>query len=376
MARTAIAITVLALACHSSLAADRRAQRIDAIFHLLASKHTPGLAVLVIKDGRTIFCKGYGVADLRTGVPITPQTNVRLASFTKQFTAAAIMLLAQEGRLHYDDPLSRFFPEFAAYGRSITIRQLLNHTSGLPDYEDLYVNKFAGTAAADIPQLKDADVLRIVEEQHSGVFPPGSKWQYSNSGYAVLAMIVEKVSGEPFGRYLAEHIFRPLAMRNTVAFEKGKNQVQQRAFGYQRQGDGWIFADQSPTSAVLGDGGVYSSLDDLARWERALAHHTLLSRAEMEPALTPVAVASSKDGTPVQYGFGWFLEPYRGRARMYHDGETCGFRTTIQRFLDERLTIIVLANRVDLDPDALALKVADLFAPSAPRTSTSAHEVK
>jgi CubicO group peptidase (beta-lactamase class C family) len=371
--RILASVALLLSASGSSIAADRHAQQIDALFRPLASDTGPGFSVLVIKDGHTIFSQGYGVADLRTGARITPQTNFRLASCTKQFTATAIMLLARDGKLSYDDPLTRFFPDFPAYGRSITIRELLSHTSGLPDYEDIYLAKFANRADADIPQLKDADILTIMQSQNTPAFPAGSKWQYSNSGFATLAMVVEKVSGKAFGEFLAQRIFKPLGMRNTIAFENGKNDVRNRAFGYRKQENGWTPADQSPTSAVLGDGGVYSSLDDLARWDRALARHSLLSRTEMESALTPVAVPGGAvlDGKAVQYGFGWFLDPYHGRVRMYHDGETCGFRTTIQRFVDERLTIIVLANRTDLDPDALALKVADVFTPA---TQGSSHE--
>jgi len=368
LTRLAAIAGLLLSTCYGS-AADR-AQQIDAIFRPLCSPATPGVAVLVLKNGRTIFRRGYGTADLRTGAPITPQTNFRLASFTKQFTATAIMLLSRDRALRYDDPLTRFFPDFPAYGQSITVRRLLTHTSGLRDYEDIYFKQFAGTPEASIPQLLDADALKIMQAQPSPLFPPGAKWRYSNSGYAVLAMIVEQVSHQPFGALLQQRIFTPLNMRRTIAFQNGKNQVQQRAFGYRNQGGRWTFSDQSPTSAVLGDGGVYSSLEDLARWDRALARHTLLSAADMQPALTPVAVpggAVNEEGKPVQYGFGWYLDPYRGRARMYHDGETCGFRTTIQRFVDERLTVIVLANRIDLDVDALALKVADLFAPPVRR---------
>ncbi len=371
LTRIAAVLALLLLTSACSTAAERHAQQIDAIFRPLSSATTPGFAVLVVKDGHTVFRRGYGVADLRTGVPITSRTNFRLASFTKQFTATAIMLLSRDGALRYDDPLTRFFPDFPAYGRSITVRQLLTHTSGLPDYEDIYEKQFAGTPEASIPQLKDADVMKIMEAQSSAAFPPGSKWHYSNSGYATLAMVVEKVSGAPIGAFLQERIFKPLRMRHTIAFENGKNEVERRAFGYRNEQGRWTFSDQSPTSAVLGDGGVYSSLDDLARWDRALVRHTLLSAAEMQPALTPVVVpggAVNDDGKPVQYGFGWYLDSYRGRGRMYHDGETCGFRTTIQRFVDERLTIIVLANRTDLDVDGLALKVADLFAPPPERT--------
>jgi CubicO group peptidase (beta-lactamase class C family) len=310
------------------------------------------------------------VTDLRTLHKIDAHTNFRLASFTKQFTAACIMLLVRDGKLRYDDHLTDFFPEFPAYGKSITVRNALNHTSGLEDYDELLMKKYPDTPPEKVPQIHDAGVLQLLEQQTATKFPPGSQWEYSNSGYAVLAMIVEKVSGKPFGQFLQERIFTPLKMKDTVAYENGKNEVQHRAYGHTRKDDtnktrGWIETDQSPTSAVLGDGGIYSSIDDLARWDRALRKHTLLSQAEMQPALTPVQTtggpARLPEGRTVSYGFGWFLDPYREHKRMSHDGSTIGFLTTIQRFPEDELTIIVLANRTDIDPEQLALKVADLY---------------
>ena len=341
----------------------------DGIFSALKSDNAPGAAVLVVRNGQTVFQRGYGVGDLRTLRPIDEKTNFRLASFTKQFTAACIMLLMREGKLHYDDHLTDFFPQFPAYGKSITVRNLLNHTSGLPDYEDILMAQYPNVPEEQIPQIHDAEVLKLLEQQSGGRFAPGSKWEYSNSGYAVLAMIVEKVSGKSFGEFLHERIFVPLKMRNTVAYEKGKNKVPRRAYGHSLSGktekDRWIETDQSPTSAVLGDGGIYSSLDDLAKWDRALREHTLLSEVEMQPALTPVQLTAGVAKVGVEadpsYGFGWFLAPFRGHKRMWHDGETIGFRTTIQRFPDDQLTIIVLANRADVNPEELALKVADLY---------------
>jgi CubicO group peptidase (beta-lactamase class C family) len=344
--------------------------QIDAIFSSLKSSNAPGAAVLVVRNGRPVFRRGYGVTDLRTLHPIDAETNFRLASFTKQFTAAAIMLLARNGKLHYDDHLTDFFPEFPPYGKSITVRNLLNHTSGLEDYGELLIKQYPDTPPEKVPQILDAGVLKLLEQQTSGKFAPGSKWEYSNSGYAVLAMIVEKVSGKSFGQFLQQRIFSPLKMKNTLAYEKGKNEVPHRAYGYSKNDGVWRETDQSPTSAVLGDGGIYSSLDDLAKWDRALGDHTLLSAAEMRPALTPVqptdGPAKIPDGPSVSYGFGWFLDPYQGHPRMSHDGSTIGFRTTIQRFPDDQLTIVVLANRTDLDPEVLALKVADLFLATKP----------
>jgi CubicO group peptidase (beta-lactamase class C family) len=339
--------------------------QIDEVFSSLKSSSAPGAAVLVVRHGHVVFRQGYGVTDLRTLHPIEPNTNFRLASFTKQFTATCIMLLVHDGKLHYDDHLTDIFPEFPAYGKAITIRNLLNHTSGLPDYEDLLIANYPNTPEGKIPQILDAGVLQLLEQQSRGKFPPGSEWQYSNSGYAVLAMVVEKVSGKPFGQFLHDRIFTPLKMNNTLAYEKGKNEVPHRAYGHTKEKDALRATDQSPTSAVLGDGGIYSSLDDLARWDRALRNHTLLTAAEMQPALAPVQPtahpAKFPSGKPVSYGFGWFLDPYQGHKRMSHNGETIGFLTTIQRFPDDDLTIIVLENCTDKDPEQQALKVANLY---------------
>jgi CubicO group peptidase (beta-lactamase class C family) len=361
--------SVLPLLCLLISAVPARSQvsasQIDALFASLKSATAPGAAVLVVHRGRVAFRRGYGVTDLRTLHKINEHTDFRLASFTKQFTAAAIMLLARDGKLSYDDPLTHFFPEFPAYGNSITVRNLLNHTSGFVDYEDLLSKQYPKTPEEKIPQIHDAGVLKLLEQQTSVKFPAGTKWEYSNSGYAVLAMIVEKVSGKPFGQFLQERIFTPLKMKNTLAYEKGKNEVPRRAYGHTRKDNSWHETDQSSTSAVLGDGGIYSSLDDLAKWDRALRLHTLLSEAEMQPALTPVkptdGPAKSPEGAIVSYGFGWFLDPYQGHRRMSHNGDTIGFLTTIQRFPDDQLTIIILADRTDINPEALALKVADLY---------------
>lgn len=365
-----LAGSLLLLVLPLAAPAQVSATQIDAIFASLKSNNAPGAAVFVVHNGHVEFRQGYGVTDLRTLHKIDPETNFRLASFTKQFTAACIILLVHDGKLHYGDHLTDIFPEFPAYGKSITVRNLLNHTSGLPDYEDVLMKQYPNTPDEKIPQILDEGVLKLLEQQSSGKFAPGSKWEYSNSGYAALAMIIEKVSGKSYGQFLQERIFVPLKMNNTLAYEKGKNEVPHRAYGHTQTDGTWHETDQSPTSAVLGDGGIYSSIDDLARWDRALADHTLLTEAEMQPALTAVqptdGPAKSPDGSSVSYGFGWFVDPYKGHKRMSHDGNTIGFRTTIQRFPDDKLTIIILANRSDADPQALALKVADLYLGTKP----------
>jgi CubicO group peptidase (beta-lactamase class C family) len=363
----------------AAAAGDDLSSRINAIFTPLADDKSPGLAVLVRKDGRTAFERGHGVLDLRTLAKIDPQTNFRLASCSKQFTAMSIMLLVHDGKLRYDDKLTDVFPDFPAYGKAITIRNLLNHTSGLPDYEDLMdaSEKREGAPIwTSTHQIQDAEVLDLLEQERAGKFTPGTQWSYSNSGYVVLGLVVAKISGKPFREFLRERIFVPLKMSQTIAYQKGQNEVTNRAYGHSKEGDTWKETDQSPTSATLGDGGIYSSLTDLAKWDEALAQHTLLTENEMQPALTPAQLATGNQpqwpansdrpqGTPVSYGFGWFLDPYRNHVRTWHYGDTIGFHTYIQRFPADHLTIIILCNRTDLDPESLAAKVADLFLKSA-----------
>jgi CubicO group peptidase (beta-lactamase class C family) len=333
----------------------------------VADGRSPGLAVMIREDGRTLFARGYGARDLRTFAPIDAQTNFRLASFTKQFTAMAVMLLVHDGKLRYDERLTDIFPEFPAYGRAITVRHLLTHTAGLPDYEDLM-----GASWTPTHQIQDRAVLDLLERQTAGKFAPGTSWAYSNSGYVTLGLLVAKVSGVPFDKFLLDRIFAPLHMDGTLVYINGKNTVPNRAYGHTLKGEVYVETDQSSTSATLGDGGIYSNLTDLAKWDDAVRNHTLLSEKEMKTALTPVKLADGSaphwpaernddnlaPGKPVAYGFGWFLDPYQGRARMWHSGSTIGFRSVIDRFTDENLTIVILSNRTDLDPAALALRAA------------------
>lgn len=364
MKRICFLVLLLLPSAHLALAADSMTEKIDAIFAGLKSANAPGAALMVIKDGRIVFQRGYGVVDLRSLQKIGVHTNFRLASLTKQFTAMAIMLLVHDGKLHYDDRLTDIFPDFPDYGRTITIRNLLNHTSGLEDYEDLMPPSDPNLPVEQI-QIQDAGVLDLLKRTTATKFSPGSKWAYSNSGYVLLGLIVQKISGKSFPDFLHDRIFAPLGMSNTIAYVRGKKEVSKRAFGHSLEAGTWKQTDQSPTSATLGDGGVYSSLADLLKWDNALRHNTLLSDREMQAALTPVRTPEGEvtepDGSPAAYGFGWFLNPYKGHRRMWHYGETMGLRTTIQRFLDDNLTIVVLCNRADLNPSALGLQVAGLF---------------
>jgi CubicO group peptidase (beta-lactamase class C family) len=362
----------------SSSPDDPNVTAIDAIFSPLVQANDPGVAVLVKKDATVIFEKGYGTRDQQSRLKIDPQTNFRLASVTKQFTAMAIMLLVHDGKLHYEDHITNIFPDFPAYGKNITIRNLLNHMSGLPDYEEIMEQqeKAGGPKYSANHQIQDEQVLTLLEAQTKGRFLPGTRWEYSNSGYVVLGLIVAKASGIPYRDFLKQRIFAPLKMNHTVVFQNGKNSVSRRAYGYSKENNKLVQTDQSSTSATLGDGGIYSNVEDLAKWDEGLRNHTLLSEKEMEPAFTPGKLNDgslpywpkdphdtnkSDQAYPILYGFGWFLDPYHGHTRIYHDGESMGFRTTIQRFVDNHFTVIVLSNRTDLNPNEISLKAADLL---------------
>jgi CubicO group peptidase (beta-lactamase class C family) len=340
---------------------DPRAVWVEALLTKRISAEEPGAAVLVVRKGKAVFASGRGVRDLRAKRPIDARTNFRLASVSKAFTAAAVVLAVRDGRLGYDTPLTELFPDFPEYGRAITVRHLLQHTSGLPDYEDLMT---APDPALPVEQaqIRDEEVLDLLKRQGAGTFPPGERWVYSNSGYVLLGLIAAKVSDRPFPDLLRERIFGPLRMKRSVAFVRGRNEVPRRAYGHSRRDGSWVETDQSPTSATLGDGGVYSSLADLEKWDAALRNRSLLDAKELERVRTPADLsATGPDGIPAAYGFGWFLSPWRGHARMWHHGETSGFRTTIQRFVDDDLTVIVLCNRTDIDAPALALEVAEAY---------------
>jgi CubicO group peptidase (beta-lactamase class C family) len=360
-------------------------KEIDALLSAATKPDEPGLAAIVKKDGHVIFEQGYGVRKLGTTEKIDAETNFRLASVTKEFTAMAIMLLVKDGKVRYDERLTEIFPEFPAYGKNITVRNLLTHTAGLPDYEELMDREETtnGPRWSAEHQIQDDEVLALLEKQTEGKFAPGTSWTYSNSGYVVLGLIVAKASGMPYRDFLQKRIFDPVGMQHSVVYQKGKNEISQRANGTSKDGGKLVETDQSSTSATLGDGGVYSNLRDMAKWDEALQKHTLLSAAEMAPAVTPAKLADGSDphwpgkhddnnlapGKPVSYGFGWFLDPLDGHPRMWHAGGTMGFRTVIQRFTKDGLTIVILSNRADVNPGELSEKIAGLILATTSRSA-------
>ena len=327
---------------------------IDTLMHDY-SGDVPGAAVLVLRDGQPLVRRGYGLADVEAGTPVTPQTNFRLASISKQFTAAAILLLAEDGRLSLDDPVRKWLPSLPASADPITLRHMITHGSGLVDYEDLM-------APDATEQVHDIDVLRMLEREDRLYFAPGTSYRYSNGAYALLALIVGEASGQDFATFLRARIFEPLGMDDTVAYEQGVSTVSSRAYGHSLVDGAWTRTDQSSTSAVLGDGGIYSSIDDLAKWDAALYDDRLLSdamRADTFSVQNPIHDEVDVDG----YGYGWRIHG----EKIWHSGETMGFRNVIVRWPQRRLTVVVLTNRNEPEPYRLAMRIAELYLPESPR---------
>ena len=321
--------------------------QMDSLFEAYSAPGAPGAAVLVVHDS-TVSIHTYGLADVTTGERVTAESDFRLASLTKQFTATAILLLAREGQLSLDDPATDRIVGLRDHARGIQIKHLLTHTSGIWDYED-----FVPDTA---PPVHDADVPGLVARADSLYFAPGSRYQYSNSGYALLALTVERTSGMKFADFLQGRVFTALGMSGTVAHQEGTSTVPHRAFGHSRRDGVWVRNDQSNTSAVLGDGGVYSNANDLATWVRALMDAPLPGVALQQRAWTPATLAGDA-ASP--YGMGWFVDTDRGLRRLSHHGETRGFTNAFVMYPDKRVAVIVLTNRIGGGPWHLAQKVAD-----------------
>jgi len=305
------------------------AKRVEA-----ALPDSPGACVLAVDDGKVVFQQGFGVANVDAKTPCTPQTNFRMASVSKQFTAAAILLLVDQGKLSLDDTLDKFFPGFPDYGKKITVRQLLTHTSGLPDYEELIPK---GTTL----QLDDLDIVQILLDTKEPLFEPGTKWQYSNSAFVLLGMIAEIAAEQPFHQFMANDVFQPLGMDHTCIYQRGLNEVSNRAFGHDFQNGKWVLADQSVTSATRGDGCVYTSLEDYLKWLAAHANRKLLSAKSHDAMFSPQEKTTRGDSS---YGYGWFLDEYRGEPRIQHNGDSRGFRLCVQTYPQRKAAVVLQFN--------------------------------
>lgn len=296
----------------------------------------PGAAVLVSIGGEIVYERGIGIANLATGERITPRTNFRLASVSKQFMAMAIQLLEKQGKLLYENTLHRFFPEFpAGIGNQISLRQLLCHTSGLLDYEEFVEERPDW-------QISDEEVLAIVTSQTQTYFAPGSAYRYSNTGYVLLALVVERVTGIGYADFLQRHIFEPLGMAQTLLYQKGRA-IPERSMGYARNAaDELVLSDQGTCTATKGDGCIYTSVRDYLQWHKSLSSMTGMAPA-LELVYTPLA-----DYPNSFYGMGWFFSKRRsGGLEMYHTGNTSGFSNIVIRIPEHNALIACFSNIAD-----------------------------
>jgi CubicO group peptidase (beta-lactamase class C family) len=338
-------IAILAAACGT--AKEPPARQVDALFSPYAEGVQPGAAVMVIYDGEIVQQTGYGYADLERRVPIGADTAFRLASVSKQFTAMAIMLLAEEGKLTYDDRVH--LPQLAPY-EGATIRHLLTHTGGLPEYYDI-IDTSAGMPGND-------DALALLGTMREALFAPGERYEYSNPGYDMLASLVAAVSDNAFSNFMHERVFLPLGMTGSLVHDHTRPEVPNRAIGYRPEGDGYALDNDDPLNGIVGSGGVYSTLNDLYRWDQALYGEALVRHETLEEAYTPMRLYG---GETVNYGFGWRIEEHNGHRRLRHGGSWVGFRTHIARCPDERLTVVILSNRADFDPEEYVDRITAIW---------------
>ena len=307
-------------------------------FFRTQSTTSPGIALSIEKHGEVIYRNTAGLADLSTKTPLDSFSNFRLASLTKQFTAMGILLLEKDRLLTLDDPIGRWLPELpAGIGHRVLIRHLLTHSSGVLDYESLI-------PSVQTAQVLDADVLSLLTQHDSTYFPPGSQFRYSNSGFCLLALIIERASHQPFAAFIRERIFLPLHMDHSTVYQQGQP-IANRAMGYAKDSTGSVIpSDQSVTSATKGDGGIYTSLTDYSKWTRALQQNILI---KLPTTLRNLRFAIA--GTPDSYyAAGWFITG-NSPLILFHSGSTCGFTNFVLQIPGDEWSIVCFSNLADND---------------------------
>lgn len=335
-------------------AGDPAPARIDSVFAGVDRADGPGCALGVYRAGEIAYARGYGLASVELGVRITPQTDFYIASTSKQFTAASIALLAEAGRLDLEAPIRRWFPELPVYADSITVNELVHHTSGLRDYLTLWGQ--AGRSFGD--DIGEDEALASVARQKSTDFRPGTRWSYSNSNYLLLALLVRRVTGKSLRQFADSAIFTPLGMSRTHFHDDRMMVMANRAEGYEPRAGGW--ATHRTGFALVGDGGLHTTIEDLAKWDANFYDNRLGKggAAFIEAITTPGTLGT---GRPINYAFGLMREEYRGLPVVAHGGSFIGFRTALTRYPTKRLSVAVLCNYSSADPEGYVSKVADLY---------------
>lgn len=334
--------------------ADALAELDRRVIEHLENNNIPGGLVAVASKGKMIHLKTYGMANVELSVPVADSTVFEIGSISKQFATAAVMLLFQENKLGLDDPIHKYLPDLPSEWLGVTIRQLMNHTSGIPDYEEIRtydVYRF---------RLTPEDVIRIAHSRPID-FVPGTGWYYSNTGYFLLSMIIERIEGQPLGKVLQKRIFGPLGMTQTRMADP-EAIIRHRASGYWVNKAGELInRNPTETSSTLGAGGILSSAYDLAKWDKALYGEELLSAESKTAMWTPVTLSN---GETRNYGFGWSLRPYKGLKSQSHGGQVAGFVANFSRYFEHEAAIIVFLNRYRVSSGRLRIAVLHTFMPS------------
>lgn len=337
----------------AALSQAQQEAKVDAIFARYNRSDSPGCALGVIRDGRMIYARGYGIANLEHGIPIGARTIFDLGSTSKQFTAACIVLLAQEGKLSYDDDIRKFVPEMPDYGSRITVRHLLHHASGLRDY--LALMSLAGVDFDGITTEEDA--LRLIARQRELNFKPGDEHLYSNSGYFLLSIIVQRASGKSLSQYAQERIFGPLVMKDTHLHNDHTRIVQNRATGYAPNRSGGFQIDMSGFEQT-GDGAVMTSVEDLLLWDENFYQ----PRVGGEALIAQLhSTGMLNDGEKLRYAFGLTVSEYRGLKTVNHGGSWAGYRAELLRFPEQKFSVACLCNLASADPSRLARQVSEVY---------------
>lgn len=318
----------------SAVAEQSVSDRIDKLVSPYYKPDVPGATVIVVKDGKTVFRKAYGLADVARKVPMTPETSLRLGSITKQFTAVAILMLAEEGKLAVTDEITRFLPDYPTHGKKITVEHLLTHTSGIVSYTSKPGFKATATEDKTVAQMIDSFKNEPLE------FDPGTRYQYNNSGYFLLGAIIEKVSGLPYAKFVEQRIFVPLGMSQTAyeGFERGPSL---RAAGHAPTQGGFAPSEPLSMTQPYAAGSLVSTVDDLARWDAAISTGKLLKEASWKRAFTPYRLAS---GNSNNYAYGWEIDKLQGRPMISHGGSINGFNSFALRLPDDKVYVAVLSN--------------------------------
>ncbi len=344
-------ITLILVFSHSLIAQNDFAGKIDRnIENELKNQSIPGVSVAVIKDGQPLYVKGYGLANVEHQVPVKPATIFQSGSIGKQFTATAIMILAEEGKLALDDKITKYFPDAPDSWKDITVRHLLTHTSGMGDYPDDFDYRRDYT---------EEDFLKIIKASPLK-FAPGDRWEYSNFGYVTLGILIGKITGKHYGEFLKERVFTPLGMTTARVISEA-DIVANRASGYRLQrgelkNQRWV----SPSLNTTADGALYLTALDLAKWEAGLNSEKILKKTSLDQMWTPFKL---NDGKNTHYGFGWEIQQIGDHTLISHGGSWQGFKSFIIRFPKDKLTIAVLANLAQANPNILTRAVASAFYP-------------